>query len=162
VEKNRVLFAHAPEPNFNVWKGGKEQCSFRTRTAAKFSLWGKDGVGKNSVLFAHVPEPNLSFNVRGTGWKRTVFFSHTRRRKFSNFFVSLYRHVNIPTCGKNTTFKYPGRTRVCLVCFSYILISIQQYGWSRSEQSLEQNCNLVFYLERIVFFGWNKSFGLEI
>jgi hypothetical protein len=58
VEKNRVLFAHAPEPNFNVWRGGKEQCSFRTRTGAKFCLWGKGG---------------------RTGWERTVFFLHTYR-----------------------------------------------------------------------------------
>jgi hypothetical protein len=83
-------------------RGGKEQCSFRTRTGAKsilcmvegrggkeqcsvlfahvpepnFVWWWKDGVEKNGVLFAHVPEPNLRAYSRKTGRKRWFFFAH--------------------------------------------------------------------------------------
>jgi len=61
VEKNRVLFAHVPEPihcRLMEGRGGKEQGFFRTRTGPNLLLfWWKSGVEKNRVLFAHVSEP---------------------------------------------------------------------------------------------------------
>jgi hypothetical protein len=81
VEKNRVLFAHVPEPmclngGRAGWKrtgffshtyrsqnvcmtegrGGKEQGSFRTRIGVNISAWWKGGVEENRVFFAHAPE----------------------------------------------------------------------------------------------------------
>jgi hypothetical protein len=98
VGKNCVLLAHAPEPIVLVMvegRGGKERCSFRTRTGAilyggraGWRLMGWVAViacyWTSTTLLAHVPEPIVLHGGRA-GWKRTVFFSHTYHTGANSF-----------------------------------------------------------------------------
>ncbi len=52
------------------------QCSFRTRTGARFCVVVEGRGGKEGFLFAHVPEPNLRAISRKTGRKRWFSFAH--------------------------------------------------------------------------------------
>jgi hypothetical protein len=65
VEKNRVLFAHVPEPIYIIvmveGRGGKEQCSFRTRTGANSFDQIEGRGGKEQCSFRTRTEANILF-----------------------------------------------------------------------------------------------------